>query len=728
MIGETISHYRLTEKLGQGGMGVVFRAEDLTLRRDVALKLLPDGLAVGEDARRGMLREARLASRLNHPNIATIYEVAERSECPYIAMELVDGHSLREVLNEGPIAPSRALHIGRQIADGLGEAHRAGVLHRDMKPANVMVDHSDSVKILDFGLGSLAIPERLEGEDSKSFIHRSMAQMSSGGTVPYMPPEQLKGEPPDHRSDIFSLGVVLYECLTGMLPFAGETAVDIMFAILRKDPAEVSSVSSEISPLWDTLIGRCLEKDPTRRVSDMGELLRSLEEMAKLVSEGAGALNQDGAAGQPELKEKTLAVLYFQNLSHTDEDEYFRDGMTEDIITELSQIRDLRVLSPNAVVALKGSSATVQEIGQSLGADHVLEGSLRRAGDRLRITARLVETRSSHSVWAKRYDRQMQDVFAIQDEIAQSIAEALRLVLTEEEKAAIEKVPTDDVQAYDFYLKGRQHLHRFNREGFEYARQMFARAVALDPGYAKAYAGVAYGSAMLYEYWEPAEANLKEADEASRKALELDPDLAESHVARGMVLKQSERFDEAEVEFKKGIELDSDLFEAHYFYGRAFLAQGKLEEASRLFEEASRVQPEDYQSPILLATLYKALRQPKEAVVTALRGLEAAEKRLELDPSDARAVYLGACAHCIIGDADQAIEWAGRAVELEPNEGSILYNVACTYSSVGEFDKAMDCLESAVAQGYCSTEWLQNDPTLEDLRSSPRMKALLENM
>jgi non-specific serine/threonine protein kinase len=727
MIGETVSHYRLTEKLGQGGMGVVFRAEDLTLERDVALKFLPDGLGASEEAKKGMLREARLASRLNHPNIATIYEVADESQRPFIAMELVEGRSLREVLDEGPIEPSRLLPLARQIAEGLGEAHRAGVRHGDIKPANVMLDRSDSVKILDFGLGSFSLPERKEGEDSKSFIGRSMAQMSSGGTAPYMPPEQLKGQQADNRGDIFSLGVVLYECLTGKLPFSGETPVDILFAILRKEATSVSSLSSDVSPLWDTVIGGCLEKEPQRRIPDMGELVKSLQEVASLTTESA-ASNQPDGGRLAQSKEKTLAVLYFQNISSTDEDEYFRDGMTEDIITELSQIRDLRVLSPSAVVAHKGSSATVQEVGESLRADHVLEGSLRRAGARLRVTARLVETRTGHSVWAKRYDRQMEDVFAIQDEIAQSIAEALRLVLSDEEKAAIEKVPTEDVQAYDFYLKGRQHLHRFDRAGFENARQMFGRAVALDPGYARAYAGVAFGSAMLFEFWDPAGLNLKEADEASRKALELDSDLAEAHVALGMVFKQMERFGEAEQEFQRGIELDPELFEAHYFYARALLAQGKLEEAARFLNQASQVQPEDYQSPILLATVYKALRRPREAVLAAVRGLESAEKRLELDPSEARALYLGSCAHCIIGDADQAIEWAGRAVEMDPNEGSVLYNVACTYSSVGEFDKAMDCLESAVAQGYCSKEWIQNDPTLEALRSSPRMKALLEDM
>ncbi|MHC5051028.1 MAG: protein kinase domain-containing protein, partial [Planctomycetota bacterium] len=501
MIGQEVAHYRITGKLGEGGMGAVYRAEDTRLRRQVALKFLPPELAEDAAARKRLLKEAQVASQLNHPNIATIYEVRETDDTAFIAMELVEGESLRDILDNGPLKPNRLLDVARQMADGLEEAHAAGVLHRDLKPANVMLDAKGRVKILDFGLAIVTGRERAPGESPEVFMTRTHTQWSTGGTVPYMPPEQLRGETTDVRGDVFSFGVLLYECLSGRFPFPGTNAVDMMAAIVTKPPAPLHEVAHDVAPLWERNIERCLEKDPDERFQTIQELRAAFRQ-----------------ADAPQKKaEKSIAVLFFENLSRDAEDEYFRDGITEDIITELSNINGLRVFPRSTMLPFRDKPVTVSEVAQQLNARYVLEGTLRRGGNRIRLTAQLVETRSGHALWAERFDRQMEDVFAIQDEIAQSIARALRVMLTEKEK--------------------------------DFARDMFARAIALDPTYAKAYAGLADCCSLLYAYWEATDENLKEADAASRKALQIAPELAEAHVARAVALSLNKKFDDGDAEF-----------------------------------------------------------------------------------------------------------------------------------------------------------------------------------
>ena len=715
MIGQTISHYRITGKLGEGGMGAVYRAEDLQLQRPVALKFLSAELAAHPDSRQRLVKEARAASRLNHSNIATIYEVAEGEGTPFIAMELVNATSLKDMLQRGPLAPAQLLELARQIAEGLQEAHQAGILHRDIKPANIMVDSKSRVKILDFGLAVVTGRERNAGETEEGFITRTATQWSTGGTVPYMSPEQLRGQGTDARGDIFSLGVMLYECLTGRLPFRGETSVDILYAILRQPPTPIRSLVPDISPEWEQLIERCLAKMPEQRPQSMAEVL--------------DALRRINATPTPAPRqEKSLAVLYFENLSRSEEDEYFRDGISEDIIIELSKMKELRVFPRSAVLAYRDKPATAPEIGQQLNAGYVLGGSLRRAGNRLRITAQLVETRTGHSVWGERYDRQMEDVFAIQDEIAQNIARALQLMLTEKEKQAIVKPPTADVQAYDYYLRGRQFFHQFRKKGFDLARQMFARAIVLDSAYARAYAGVADCCSFLYMYYESSDENLREADTASRKALELDPELAEAHASRGLAVSLNQRYDEAQREFEAAISLNSNLFEAYYFYGRALFSQGKMTEAARLFEHASRVNPDDYQSPALLSPVYMSLGRKADAEANYRRALQIIEKHVDLHPDDARALYFGAGALCQLGEKKRGLEWADRALMMDPDDPSVLYNVACVYSLLGELEKAIDCLEKSITSGMGQKEWIEHDSDLDALRSHPRFQALLRRL
>jgi adenylate cyclase len=430
----------------------------------------------------------------------------------------------------------------------------------------------------------------------------------------------------------------------------------------------------------------------------------------------------------PARREKSLAVAYFENLAGEKEDEYFRDGITEDIIIELSKISELWVLSRSSVFAYRDKPTTASQMGQQLGASYVLEGSLRRAGSRLRITAQLVETSTGRSVWAVRYDRQLEDVFAIQDEIAQNIAGALQVVLSDKEKRAIEKVPTSDVKAYEYYLRGRQFFHQFRGKALGFARQMFMRAIETDPNYARAYAGIADCCSFLYMYFESTEANLREAEAASRRALELDPDLAEAHAARGLAVALNRRYDEAAREFETAIRLNPKLFEAYYFYGRAMHGQGNMEAAAEMFQKASEVNPDDYQTPHFLAMALRALGRSEEGRAADLRGLQVVEKHVQMYPDDSRALLFGATQHLQAGNRGKCLEWVARALAITPDEPITFYNAACNYSLAGEVENAIRCLEKAITSGMAQRDWIEHDSDLDPVRQHPRFQALLSRM
>jgi len=704
LVGRKLGHYRVLQKIGAGGMGEVYRARDEHLDRDVAIKVLPAGTLREEESRGRFHGEAMALSKLAHPNIANIYDFDTQDGIDFLVTEYVPGLNLSDKLAEGPLPEKDVVELGMQLAEGLAAAHSQGVVHRDLKPGNLRVTPDDRLKILDFGLAVRLIPA---SDVTKSTA--SPGSLGFAGTLRYMAPEQLLGDPLDARSDLYSAGTVLYEMACGRLPFEEQLSPPLIDAILHRQPPAPRSLRPTLSTRVEEIILRCLEKNPEYRYQSARDLLADL----KRTSVGGGKA------------ERSLAVLYFENLSGQKEDEYFRDGITEDITTEISKILEFRVFSRSAVLAYRDKPVTPSHVGQQLNATHIVEGSIRREADRLRITAKLVDTKTGHTLWAERYDRQLQHVFAIQDEIANSIAAALRVVLTEKEKDAIEKVPTADVRAYDFYLRGRHFFHQFRRKGLDLAREMFAHAIAIDPRYARAYAGIADCCAFLYVYWESSQANLEQADEASRKALELDPELAEAHASKGLSASLKKHYDEAQREFGIAIRLNPRLFEPYYFSGRNFYVQGKLEEAIRWFEQASRVLPEDYQALMLMASALHGLGRNEDAQAAYRLGLDAAEKHLEVHPEDARAVYFGANALTQLNDKERALKWAEHAVQMEPDELQVLYNVACVYALLGDPEKALDCLEKSTTAGWGQREWMEHDPDLASLRDHPRFKALV---
>jgi non-specific serine/threonine protein kinase len=707
LVGRRLGHFRFMEQVGAGGMGEVYRAHDEHLDREVAIKVLSAGTLADESARRQFRNEALACSKLAHPNIATVYDFDSQDGTDFLVTEYVAGQTLHEMIAAAPLPEEQVLRLGRQLAEGLAAAHEHGIVHRDVKPGNLRLAADGRLKILDFGLARPLPAVRADTPTDTS----SSNNMGVAGTLAYMAPEQLRGQAPDPRSDIYSAGVVLYEMTTGRLPFLETVAPALIDSILHQPPTPPRWCRPGVSARLEQIVLKCLEKDPGVRYQSCVELLADFRR-----------------AGMPENSwGNSVAVLYFENLGQQQEHEYFRDGITEDITTELSKIRGLRVFSRSAVLGFRDKPVTPAHVGRQLHAAYVLEGSVRREGLRLRLNAKLIETATGHAAWAERYDRQIEDVFAIQDEIAQSIAGALRVVLTETEKRDIAKAPTADVQAYDFYLRGRQFFHQFRRKGFDFAREMFARAIELDQGYARAYAGIADCCFFLHMYWNSTEEMLQQADAASQKALELDPDLAEAHASRGLAASLKRQFDEAHKEFEIAIHLNPHLFEPYYFQARNYYAQGKLEKAVQWFEQASQVLPEDYQAPMLMASALHGLGRANPARAAYERGLLAAEKHLALHPGDSRALYFGANALSQLNQRERSVEWLERAIAVEPEEPQVLYNVACVYALLDEAEKAIDCLQGSMTHGWAQREWMEHDPDLASLRQHPRFRALLQH-
>ncbi len=704
--------YKIERELGRGGMATVYLAEDFRHGRDVAIKVLHPDLAsaLGNDR---FLREIRLAARLNHPNILPLFDSGEASGFLYYVMPYIDGESLRDRLNRDKQIPlDESLGIARAVAGALDYAHRNRIVHRDIKPENIMM-HEGQPMVMDFGIGKALTAA---GPDTLTQVGMVV------GTPAYVSPEQAAGEVDiDGRSDQYSLGCVLYEMLSGERPWTGPTAQSVLHKRFSEPPPVLSRLMKDLPEDIDLAITKSLAQDPAARFTDSSEFARALvlqtitTPVTTPVPEGAHAV-------------KSIAVLPFTNTSAESDNEYFTDGMAEEIINALSKIKSLGVASRTSTFAFKGKTEDIREIGKKLEVSTVLEGSVRKMGNKIRVSAQLINVANGLQLWSDRYDREIEDVFAIQDEIAQNIVKALRVVLSDDEKKAIEKVATESVQAYDYYLRGRTFFHQHRRTSLEFARKMFTRAIEVDPNYARAYAGIADCCSILYMYFDARESNLKQADKASQTALDLDPDLAEAHLARGLSYSLSKRYDVAEAEFEIAMKLDPKLYEAPYFYARACLAQGKSSEAAPLFERAAALRPDDYHATTFLASAYTAQGRIGEASKASHRAVRAIEKWLDINPDDARALNIGATIWSNLGETDKALDWAKRSLQIDPEDPQLLYNVACVYAIEGRRDDALQCLERAIDKGYGHREWIEHDSDLNSLRTDRRFQALLDRL
>jgi len=714
-LGHDILHFRLLEKLGEGGMGQVWRARDTVLDRDVAIKFLPESLASDSDRLSRFGREAKVLAAINHPNIVTIHSLESHAGRPLIVMEMIRGRNLEGLVRPGGLSYADFLRIAAAICDGLQAAHGQSVVHGDLKPANVMITGEGRVKLLDFGLAHPLPVGEIPGAS-----HLTTREVQSTGTIsgtlPYMSPEHLQGGPLDARSDIFSLGVLLYEMAAGRRPFSGSNPSEVIASILRDTPRPLDEQRPDLPRHIDRLLKRCLEKDPALRPASVSEIREDLSR-----------LQRDAGSGGPSAS-PIVAVLPFADMSAEKNQEYFCEGIADEIIIALMRVADLRVVPRTSSFQFRSSSLDVREIGDRLGAGVLLEGGVRKAGERIRITVDLVSVSDGYSLWSERYDRDLKDVFAIQEEIAQKVVEALQVSLSPWVRRAMKQVATSDVVAYEYYLRGRQYFHRYGRRGIEFALEMFRKAIEKDPSFARAHAGVADCCSYLYTNSEHTEANRECADQASLRALEMDPDLPEAHVARGVALSLGGRDAEAMEAFENALKRGPRLFEAHYFYARHCFSRGMMDKAIALYEASSSLQPEDFQAPLLAGQIYEDLGKTEEASSARKRGVDAASKRLDLSPDDVRALYMGANGLVALGEIERGLKWAGRARTIEPDDPMLLYNLGCIYAMAGRTSEAMDCIEAAVRNGFAFKNWLEHDSNLDSVRALPEYPALLARL
>jgi len=741
MIGKTISHYRILEKLGEGGMGVVYKAEDTRLKRTVALKFLPSELTRDPEAKGRFIQEAQAASALDHSNICNIHEIDETPEGQlFICMACYGGETLKERIARGPLGMDEAARIAAQIGEGLAKAHAAGIVHRDMKPANIMITSEGTVKILDFGLA------KLTGRTKHTKTGTTL------GTVAYMSPEQARGAAVDYRTDIWSFGVILYEMLAGVPPFHGEYDQAVIYSILNDEPRSVTSIRLDVPGSIGGIIEKCLEKDPESRYGSVEELTKDIRQI-----EVAWRPISPRTAVEKSKELPSIAVLPFRDMSPARDQEYFCEGIAEELINGLAQIAGLRVAARTSAFQFKDKDLDVRRVGKELSVASVLEGSVRKAGARLRITAQLINVADGYHLWSEKYDRELEDIFAIQDEISMAIVEKLRGRLLKEEKSKLVKRRTEDEEAYNLYLKGRYYWNRRHEGGIQKAIELFQQAAAKDPLCAPGYVGIAdcYNVSAILGFMDPriAYANSKEA---VAKALDIDDDLAEAHASLGWI-KTFHDWDwsGAEAEFLKAFQLNPNYANAHYFYSLYLCVMGRYDESFAEISRALELDPIDLVfNTIQAVTLYWGRRYDA--------AIEQLQKTLDMDPNFYIAnLYLGSAlaakemwreavetftrasavspgnpfaighigyALAASGRKKEALEVLDRLEELSKERFVGSYHKAVVHLGLNADDRMFAYLERAFHEKESWLTMLNTLPLWDSVRSDPRFIGLMRKM
>ncbi len=700
MIGQTISHYKILEKLGEGGMGVVYKAQDTMLDRHVALKFLPSHLDASEQDRTRFIQEARAAAALNHPNVCSILDFQETNGEQFIVMELVEGESLKTHIRKARLALERILDVALRVAEGLESAHARGIVHRDIKSDNIMLSRDGRVKIMDFGLAKLR---------SNAGLTKTGSTL---GTTAFMSPEQIQSMDVDHRSDLWSFGVVLYEMMTGKLPFKGEHEAAVMYEILNIEPPAPQTIRPELPEHLCALVAQLLQKDVARRPQSAAEIVSRLK--------------QPMTPAAPPARGKSIAVLYFENMSPEKESDYICAGITEDIITDLSKIKELNVVSRTDVLPFRNKEVNTRQVGESLRVNYILEGSVRKAGSKIRITAQLIDVKTGFHAWAERYDRLIEDIFDLQDEIARSIVNALRISLTESENKSLARKPTDDLRAYDFYMRGRELLYRRGKKNTEAAIQMFENALSLDERFAAACAGLAEAYSYMYSWYDGDASWLAKTMELNRKALEFDPQSAEALLGIGIVYFHQKRYAEARQTLESVIAQAPGYYDAYRWLGIISDIVGEYDAALRFYEECIRLKPYSEEPWTHLEMTYRRMGNRIASENANRRLIEVGTRKLELNPDDSIVLSRLAGQYAHLGLKEKAYQAIERVLAIDPNDGLALYNCACTYAVLGDVKEALECLRAAIHSGYKNVGgWVKADPDFVSLHDNDEFKAMI---
>ena len=788
MIGQTISHYRIVEQLGAGGMGVVFKAQDSRLERAVALKFLPEKLAQQPQALERFRREARAASALNHPGICTIYDIGEQDGRAFIAMEFIDGETLRSHIHGKPLPLEELLDLGIQIAEALEAAHAEGIIHRDIKPANIFVTKRGQAKVLDFGLAKL-VPKGVASADADSGGEPSDSNSIVGiisGTPSYMSPEQVRGDGLDPRTDIFSLGLLLYEMATGRQAFSGGTGGIIIEAVLTRAPVPVRSIISSVPPKLEEIIDKALHKDRAQRYQHAADLCAELRRLKQDIDSGSRARDEGSESAtssnisrlplsgeqssrtssghtrtfRPERVSKTidsLAVLPFENAIRDPEHEYLSDGITASLINILATVPKLRVMAQSTVFRFKGRPIDPQAVGRDLNVRAVLTGRVIQSGGSLRIGAELVDVATGSQLWGAQYDRKPGDIFVIQDEISNEISGKLRLQLTRAQKRRLTKRHTKDPEAYRIYLKGRHHWNRWTEEGFYNAIEYFQQAVEKDPAYALAHAGVADSYVLLgWNSYLPPKDAFPKAKAAALAALEFDPDLGEAHAPLAAVLWLHDwQWPEAQKEFKRSLELNPAYPTANHWHAEFVMTMGRHLEAIAKMKNSQTLDPLSLIINVAIGWACYMARRYDEA-------LEQLLQTVELDPnypvtcwmlgqlyrttgrhelaitegekganlSGGSPLMRAALAHSYgkAGRAKEALQILDDLTKLAKHKYVAPHFFAGIHIGLGEYDQAVEYLEKSYAERSHWLIYLHMDPSMDDLRNDPRFQDLLRRV